>query len=46
MLTEQQNELCYSLKLAVIRGIVEIENENLWRIIERVLNEQEKKEES
>lgn len=42
-LTDEQNEICYTIKLELMRAILEIKQDDLWRLIERVLNKQQTK---
>lgn len=37
-LTDEQNEICYTIKLELMRAILEIKQDDLWRLIERVLS--------
>lgn len=43
-LTDEQNEICYTIKLELMRAILEIKQDNLWRLIERAANSKAKKE--
>ena len=42
-LTDEQNEICYTIKLELMRAILEIKQDDLWRLIERVLSKQQTK---
>ncbi len=42
-LTDEQNEICYTIKLELMRAILEIKQDDLWRLIERVLRKQQTK---
>ena len=42
-LTDEQNEICYTIKLELMRAILEIKQDDLWRLIERVLSKQQAK---
>lgn len=43
-LTDEQNEICYTIKLELMRAILEIKQDDLWRLIERATNSKAKKE--
>jgi hypothetical protein len=45
-MTNEQKELCLSIKLAAIKGIVYIDNETLWKAIEKVVKEGDNAEQS
>jgi len=40
-LTKEQNKLCYSLKLLIIKKIVHTSNEEVWKIIKNEVEEVE-----
>lgn len=42
-LTDEQNEICYTIKLELMRAILEIKQDDLWRLIERALSKQQTK---
>ena len=42
-LTAEQNAICYTIKLELMRAILEIKQDNLWRLIERVLSKRQTK---
>lgn len=42
-LTDEQNEICNTIKLELMRAILEIKQDDLWRLIERVLSKQQTK---
>lgn len=39
-LTDEQNEICYEVKLDLMRAILQINQDELWRLIERAINKQ------
>ena len=43
-LTDEQNEICYTIKLELMRAILEIKQDDLWRLVERAANSKAKKE--
>lgn len=43
-LTDEQNEICYTIKLELMRAILEIKQDDLWRLVERAANSKTKKE--
>ena len=43
-LTDEQNEICYTIKLELMRAILEIKQDDLWRLIERATSSRTKKE--
>lgn len=43
-LTDEQNEICYTVKLELMRAILEIKQDDLWRLIERAIDSKAKKE--
>lgn len=43
-LTDEQNEICNTIKLELMRAILEIKQDDLWRLIERATNSKAKKE--
>ena len=42
-LTDEQNEICNTIKLELMRAILEIKQDDLWRLIERALSKQQTK---
>lgn len=42
-MTKSENELAYSIKLAFVKAIIDLDNEDLWNIVLKAL--EEKKEE-
>lgn len=43
-MTKSQNDLCYELKLAIIRAIVNIDNELMWEIVKQAIEKEGVKE--
>lgn len=43
-LTDEQNEICCTIKLELMRAILEIKQDDLWRLVERAANSKAKKE--
>lgn len=44
-LTDEQNEICYTIKLELMRAILEIKQDDLWRLVERAANSKGKERE-
>lgn len=42
-LTDEQNEICYTVKLELMRAILEINQDDLWRVIKRAIDKTQKK---
>ena len=42
-MTDEQKELCYTIKLELVKAIIDIKNEDMWRILEKVISEREVK---
>lgn len=39
-LTKEQNDLCYKLKLSIIRAIVNTDNELIWEIVKKEIEKE------
>lgn len=42
-LTDSQNDLCYEIKFALVRGIINLENDVIWKYVTEGVIEMAKK---
>lgn len=40
-MTDEQHELCYSIQLAIVKVIINLDHEKIWKIIEKEIKKSE-----
>ena len=45
-LTDEQNDICFEIQFALIRAIVNLDHDNMWKLIEKAMEEQNAKQEN
>ena len=43
-LTDEQNDLCYSIQFAIIRAITDMNHDKMWEIMKEAIQDQDNKE--
>ena len=43
-LTDAQNDLCFEIKLSIVGAIINMNNDTMWKLIQKSIDESEEKD--
>ena len=44
-LTDAQNDICFKIKLTLVRAIINLNHDDMWKLISKAIEEEKRKEE-